>query len=267
MSVLIIGKNSILCKLFLENTKIRNFKIYSRKEIQKINFNNFTHIINFSFNPALKKDKYNKNIDFDLKLSKIVCQYKIIYIFISTRFVYSGINSPFVEKIKKLKPNSTYGRNKLIIENKIKKIIPKRHLILRLSTMLYFNLDYKKKLFSYTMLSSLKRNKRIYFDFGGNTYKDFIIPVYFAECLDKLILNKVTGIYNICSGLKIKVKTIAEKIISGFGNGKIIFYNKDNKNQSFSMSNKLIFKKIGISLSQKAIYDYCLKIGLGVKNE
>jgi dTDP-4-dehydrorhamnose reductase len=267
MSVLIIGKNSILCKLFLENTKIRNFKVYSRKEIQKINFNNFTHVINFSFNPALKKNKYNKNIDFDLKLSRIVCEYKIIYIFISTRFVYSGINSTFVEKIKKLKPNSIYGRNKLIIENKIKKTIPKRHLVLRLSTMLYFNLDYKRKLFSYTMLSNLKRNKRIYFDFRENTYKDFIIPAYFAECLDKLILNKVTGTYNICSGLKIKVKTIAKRIISGFGNGKIIFYNKDNKNQSFSMSNKLIFKKIGVSLAQKEIYDYCAKIGLGVKIE
>jgi dTDP-4-dehydrorhamnose reductase len=267
MSILIIGKNSILCKLYLENTKLCNFKIYSRKEIQNINFHNFTHVINFSYNPALKKNKYNKNIDFDLKLSNIVCKYKIIYIFISTRFVYSGINSPFVEKIKKLKPKSNYGRNKLIIENKIKKVIPKKHLILRLSTMLYFNLNYQRKLFSYTMLSSLKKKKKIYFDFGENTYKDFIIPSYFAECLDKLILNKVTGIYNICSGLKIKVKTIAKKIISGFGNGKIIFYNKDNKNQSFSMSNKLIFKKVGILLSQKQIYDYCVKIGLGVKNE
>ena len=267
MSLLIIGKNSILCKLFLENTKIRNFTIYSRKEIQKINFNNFTHVINFSFNPALKKEKYNKNIDFDLKLSKIVSKYKIIYIFISTRFVYSGINSTFIEKIEKLKPKSVYGRNKLIIENKIKKTIPKRHLILRPSTMLYFNLNYKRKLFSYTMLSSLKRNKKIYYDFSENTYKDFIIPAYFAECLDKLILNKVTGIYNICSGLKIKVKAIAKRIIRGFGNGKIIFYNENNKNQSFSMSNKLIFKKIGISLSLKEIYDYCVKLGLRIKNE
>jgi hypothetical protein len=33
------------------------------------------------------------------------------------------------------------------------------------------------------------------------------------------------------------------------------------------MSNKLIFKKVGILLSQKQIYDYCVKIGLGVKNE
>ena len=266
MNLLIIGKNSILCKLFLENTQIRDFKIYSRKEIQKIHFKNFTHVINFSFNPALKKNKYNKNLDFDLKLSKIVSKYKIIYIFISTRFVYSGIDSVFSEKIKKLKPQNTYGKNKLIIENKIKKIIPKRYLILRLSTLLYYNLDYKKKLFSYTMLRSLKKNKKIYFDFKENTYKDFITPAYFAKCLDKLILNKVTGIYNICSGLKIKVKTVTKRIIRAFGNGKIIFSDKDKKYQSFSMSNKLILKKVGISLSQKQIYDYCVKIGLEIKN-
>ena len=131
MRLLIIGKNSILCKLFLENTRISSFEIYSRDEVQKINFNNFTHAINFSFNPALKNSKYNKNLDFDLKLSRILCKYKIIYILISTRFVYSGINSQCTEKIKKLKPKTVYGKNKLIIENKIKKIIPENHLILR----------------------------------------------------------------------------------------------------------------------------------------
>jgi dTDP-4-dehydrorhamnose reductase len=267
MNLLIIGRNSLLCRLFIENTRIKDYQIYSRNELKKINFNNFTHVINFSFNPELKKNSYKKKLDFDLKLSKIVCKYKIIYIFISTRFVYSGIKGRFTEKIKKLEPTNIYGRNKLIIENIIRKIIPKRYLILRLSTMLYFNLNYKRKLFSYTMLSGLKKNKRISFDFRKDTYKDFILPDYFVKCLDLLILNKVTGIYNICSGLKINVKNIAKKIIYGFKKGKIFFYSKNNENQSFSMSNKLIFKKTGIFLSLKEIYDYCIRMGLKIKNE
>jgi dTDP-4-dehydrorhamnose reductase len=267
MNLLIIGRNSLLCRLFIENTRIKNYQIYSRNEIKKIKFNNFTHVINFSFNPELKKNSYKKKLDFDLKISKIVSKHKIIYIFISTRFVYSGINGQFIEKIKKLEPTNIYGRNKLIIENIIRKTIPKRYLILRLSTMLYFNLNYKRKLFSYTMLSRLKKNKIISFDFREDTYKDFILPDYFAKCLDALILNKVTGIYNICSGLKIKVKNIAKKIIYGFKKGKIIFYSKNNENQSFSMSNKLIFKKTGIFLSLKEINDYCIRMGMRIKNE
>lgn len=267
MNLLIIGKNSILCKIFIENTQIKNYQIYSRNEIQEINFNNFTHVINFSFNPKLKKRSYKKKLDFDLKLAKIVSKYKIIYILISTRFVYSGISSQYIERIKRLKPTNIYGKNKLVTENIIRKIIPKRYLILRLSTMLYFNLNYKRKLFSYTMISGLKKNNKISFDFGENTYKDFILPDYFVKCLDKLILDKVIGIYNICSGIKIKVKNIAKKIVYGFKKGKIIFHNKNNENQSFFMSNKLILKKTGIILSLKEIYDYCVEMGLKLKNE
>ena len=67
MKLLIIGKNSILCRLFLKNTSIKSYQIISRNEIKKINFNNFTHVINFSFNPKLKKNKYDKKLDLDLK--------------------------------------------------------------------------------------------------------------------------------------------------------------------------------------------------------
>ena len=267
MKLLIIGKKSLLCKLFLDNTAIKNFQIYSRNEIKKINFNNFTHVINFSFNPKLKKNKYDKKLDLDLKLSRIISKYKIIFICISTRFVYSGIDNKFIESNKKLKPKNLYGKNKLIIENKIRRIIPEKYLILRLSTMLYFNLNYKRKLFSYTMLKRLKEKKEIYFDFSQDTYKDFILPNYFGKCLDKLILNNVTGTYNLCSGIKIKVKNIAEHIVEGFKNGKIIFNNRNHIDQSFSMSNKLLFKKTGILLSLKEIYDYCVNMGLKTKNE
>jgi len=62
INLLIIGKNSLLCRIFLENTKIKHFSIYSRNDLKKINFNRYTHIINFSFNPILKKIRYKKKI-------------------------------------------------------------------------------------------------------------------------------------------------------------------------------------------------------------
>ncbi len=155
----------------------------------------------------------------------------------------------------------------MIIENKIRRIIPENHLILRLSTMLYYNLNYKRNLFSYRMLKRLKEKKEIYFDFSQDTYKDFILPNYFGKCLDKLILDNVTGTYNLCSGIKIKVKNITEYIVEGFKNGKIIFNNKNHLDQSFSMSNKSLLKKTGILLSLKEIYSYCTNMGLKTKNE
>jgi hypothetical protein len=274
MNLLIIGKRSVLCNLFLENTRIKKYKVYSRRDINKINFNKYTHILNFSFNSKLQTLKYKEEIDFDLKLAKIARDYKIIFIMFSSRLVYSGIKCHYKEKLK-LNPESVYGQNKVITEDKIRKIFPKKHLIIRLTTMIYFSLSYNKKrkeknkreLFMIQMLNSLKNNNKITFDFSKNTYKDFIIPSYYAKSMDVLISKNATGTYNLCSGIKIKVKNIAEKIIYGFKKGKVFFNGQNNKDQSFSMSNKLLLKKTGISLSLIDIYDYCIKIGLKTRNE
>ena len=270
MNLLIIGKNSILCKLFLENTKIKKIQVHSRHDLNKINFKNFTHVLNFSYNSKLQNNSYDKKYDFDLKLSKLVSKYKMTYIFLSSRFVYSGITSKFKEELK-LKPKSIYGKNKLITEKKIREIFPKKHLILRVSTVLYFSLDYhnkkkKRELFVHMLLKNLQKNKKIVFDFNKNTYKDFITPGYYGKSLDRLMLKNVTGTYNLCSGTKIKVKDLTEKIIYGFKNGQVTFNGKNNKYQSFFMSNKLIKKKTRISLSAKNIYDYCIKLGLKCRN-
>ena len=99
MNLLIIGKNSILCKLFLENTKIKKIQVHSRHDLNKINFKNFTHVLNFSYNSKLQNNSYDKKYDFDLKLSKLVSKYKMTYIFLSSRFVYSGITSKFKEEL------------------------------------------------------------------------------------------------------------------------------------------------------------------------
>ena len=114
------------------------------------------------------------------------------------------------------------------------------------------------------MLSSLKKNNKISFDFSDDTYKDFITPEYFSKCLDKLIMNNMCGTYNICSGLKIYVKDIAEKIIYGFKSGKVIF-KEIKKKQSFLMSNSKLFNKIKVYLNTNDIYNYCIFMGKSIK--
>ena len=265
MNLLIIGKNSVLCRLFLENTKIKNYKVYSRRELKNVSFADYTHILNFSFNPKLKFNKYNEKLDLDLKLVKKIKKLAAIYIFFSSRLVYSNdCTNKHKEQIKKLRPMSVYGKNKLTVENKIRKVVPKKHLILRLSTLLYCNLNFKRNLFSYQMLNSLKKNNEICFDFSDDTYKDFITPQYFSKCLDKLIMNNICGTYNICSGLKIYVKDITKKIIYGFKSGKVIF-KEIKKKQSFLMSNNKLFNKIKVSLNTNDIYNYCIVMGKSIK--
>lgn len=267
MNLLIIGKNSLLCRLFSENTQIKNFHICSRHEIEKIDFTKYTHLINFSFNPALKKTTYKNNNDLDLKISMIAKKYSITYVMISSRNVYSDFSRKLHENIKIYRPISIYGKNKLIIEKNIRRLFPKKHLILRVTTILYNDIRLKRNLFSYRMLNSLKSDNKIVIDFDQFVFKDFIIPKFFARSLDKLILSSSHGTYNICSGLKTSVKNIAQKIIQGYGKGTVIIFNKRKNNESFWMSSKKLFRKTSISLSSNQINNYAINMGKFLRKE
>jgi dTDP-4-dehydrorhamnose reductase len=266
INLLVIGKNSILCQIFLDNTKIKHFSTYSRKDLKKINFKIYTHVINFSFNPILKKNKYKKKFDFDSKLSKIVKSYSMIYIMISTRLVYSDIKKKLSERIRIYKPVTNYGKNKLIIEKNIKKKNPFKYLILRVSNILYNNIRTKKNLFFYKVLNSLRNNNQILLNFNSSTFKDFITPQYFANCLDYLIITQSIGTFNLCSGLRINVMDLVKKIIKGYGKGEVICTDKEQNNESFLMCNKKLKKKTNILLSSEQINKYAVRMGRSIKN-
>lgn len=264
INLLIIGKNSLLCKIYKENTSLKNFSIFSRKNIKKINFNKYTHVLNFAFNPKLKKKIYNKKLDFDSRLCKLIKPFSGKFIMISSRLVYSGTNI-YNENDVNLKPLNTYGANKLIVENNVKKILPKRHLILRLSNILYDNINIKKDVFFYKLLKNLKVRNIIKFDFDSNTYKDFITPQYFSKCMDKLIILNSGGTFNVCSGYSLKIYDLAKNILQGYKSGKVIF-SKKKKYESFYMSNSKLKKITNISLSPNNLKNYLIGMGKKLKH-
>jgi hypothetical protein len=67
MNLLIVGKNSILSKFFTKYTLIKKINIISHKEIKKINFEDYTHVVNFAFSPKLRYQKYDLLILYDMK--------------------------------------------------------------------------------------------------------------------------------------------------------------------------------------------------------
>lgn len=266
--ILLIGKRSTLSKIYVKKSRIKNFDIFSHRDLKKINYSKYSHLINFSFSPKLMSLPYRKEIDIDKKLAIMAKENNIIYIFLSTRYVYSKSNIiPASEKIKRLKPENNYGKNKLKIEKHLKKTLKKNLLILRLGTFLFLKLSSKGKLFSEKMLYSLYQKKLIFFDFKNNIYKDFITDDHFVENLDYLIKKKVTGLYNLSSGIPIFPKDIAANVIKTFHKGKIVFENKNRKAYSFLMSNKKIINKTGIILNKKKILDFCREMGKKLKHE
>ncbi len=247
VKILVIGKRSLLSNCFKSKTSIKDVTYQSYKNINEIKFNKYTHIINFSVDPKIYKNDYSFTNKIDLKICKKIKNLNCIYIFPSTRLIYSRSK------------NNLYGKNKKKIEKDILKI-KKKSLILRISNILAYDISLRN-LFISNLLRSLKKNSFVKFDISKSTYKDFIISDLFVKILDELIKKNIIGKFNLSSNIPIQVSEIANQIIKGYGVGKIMMSKKIKKNDSFILKNDKLKKIVRFKTSKKEILKYCFKLG------
>ena len=246
-NILIIGKKSFLTSCFRKYSNIKKIKIISYKNIEKVNLDKYSHIINFSIDPKNFTHNYDKTNKIDKKICSLIKNKDSIYIFPSSRLVYLKDKKNF------------YGINKKRIEDDIKRL-QKKYLILRISTILTYDIS-RRNLFISKALNSLKNRNFIELDLTRNTYKDFLTSKLLIKIFDSLIKKEIIGTFNISSNIPIKVYDIMRNIIKGYGKGRIVFKKKLKKNHSFLLNNKELKKKIRFKISKKDILDYSFKLG------
>lgn len=95
MNLLVIGKNSILCKFFIKHTSIKTIDVFSYRDISKINFKKYTHIVNFSYNPKLRSERYSEKYDIDLKIAKYLTKKQFTSCYQVDMFIIIVIQFPF----------------------------------------------------------------------------------------------------------------------------------------------------------------------------
>ena len=246
-NILIIGKKSFLTSCFRKYSNMKKIKIVSYKDIKKINLEKYSHIINFSIDPKNFTHQYDKTNKIDKKICKLIKDKDIIYIFPSSRLVYLKDKKNF------------YGVNKKKIEKDIKKL-QKKYLILRISTILTYDVS-NRNLFISKALNSLKNRNLIELDLSQNTYKDFLTSKLLIKILENLIKKEIIGTFNVSSNIPIKVYEIMRNIIKGYGKGKIIFKKKLKRNHSFLLNNDKLKKIIRFKIFKKDILNYSVKLG------
>jgi dTDP-4-dehydrorhamnose reductase len=251
--ILLIGKKSILASNIYSSLKkfffIRQIEF---KDFLKENYLDFDCIINCSINKKYLNNKYNRKFDNDLKIAKKLND-KQSYIFLSTCKVYK-ISEKNISEKSKIKPLSTYAKNKLMTEKKLKKLIlPKKLLILRLSNLVCFEIQKKiVKTFVHTMLNTLFYKKKIFLP-NNKVYKYFITIRKFCDILKKIIFfNKLSGIYNVSSGFKYDIGLLANKMVDGYRKGTIL-QKKNIKTDSFVISSKKLQKKLQIKINYEDV--------------
>ena len=137
INILIIGKNSFLANNYIKYSELKkNITLISRHEIKKINFKNFTHLINFSYDSKLSQQKKYKNNFLDEKICRLINNDKLIYVYPSSRAV-----------LKINKKREIYGKDKFKSEKIIKKYRKKK--LPNIKNFKYFGIQFEQFKFIY----------------------------------------------------------------------------------------------------------------------
>ena len=251
---ILVGRNSFLSQnfsSFLRKKKIKYLSISYNKFIKLSHerLKDYEAILNFSTNNDFVRKKYAVKNDFDLKIAKMIKKTNIRFISFSTSKVYKSAPNLKEESLKK--PLTNYGKNKLKSENEIKKILS-NFVILRVSNIIGRNLKKNKRKVTMTFFdiirTNLKKNKIIIPK--NNFFKDFIFIEDFCIVLHKILFKKIKGIYNLSSGRKTYLHSIA-KMISCITRIPIT-YNKEITD-SFTLSNFKLLRALKIRYNFKII--------------
>ena len=259
--ILIIGKKSLVSLNIKNFLKSRHYvKRLSFLRIKKKYLLKYDFIINCNFDDNILDIKKTS----DYIIANFIKKKKIILITLSSGKVYGTNEKKLISENKKCYPVTKYGRIKLNTEKILKKLLKNQLLILRVSNIIQFDIrkNAKIKTFINTMLRDLK-NKNIITIPKNEIFKDFLPLKFFNNVLIQLIEKNITGIYNVGSGVGMKISEVAKLLIKGYGSGKLtkVYDITDNLVLNVSKLKKII----KYNISKKVIKKEIIKMGEQLK--
>jgi len=262
--LLIIGKNSFLGKNLYKVIKNKiNSRLLSYEEFLKLNnkeIKNFNYVCNCSLSAEYNKSRYKESNDIDLKIVKKIKKYKINFIFLSSRKIYS--NKKDIKENDKIAPRCNYSRNKVITEKKIFKLLPNKLITLRISNVLGLKTHGSRRThtsFIDNYIKYISCNKKTYYK---NDYKDFITIQQFIKIFYNIIKKNLRGTYNVGLGKKIYINEILKWLnYKNLNKNKFFIKKNTYPNDSFTLDNKRLINSIKIKINKSEIKNFCILMG------
>jgi UDP-glucose 4-epimerase len=242
-----------------------NGDIRKKNDIKKwLENNNFSFIFHLaavvSTKHSLENKQHTKNVNFQ-GTKNLVDQINISYkrkiwlFYSSTSHVYNFSQKKLSES-DLVKPISFYGKTKLLGERYIIKNC--KNINYCIGRIFSFTSKNQNKNFLIPgLINKIKNNKKIVLN-NINHYRDFLTLEDVCNVIKILFIKKKIGIFNICSGKKIKLINIVEGL--NFFNKKIII-KKQNKLTTLVGSNYKI-KKLGWKVPSGNYISYLQKVFL-----
>ena len=258
--LLLIGKYSFISsnlylslknKLIIKKVSFEKFKKFKIKKIES-----FDYICNCSIHKKYINERYKNNNDIDYYVVKRLKNLSPKFIFLSSRKIYPS--KPNLNENTFPNPRDSYSKNKLITENKIKKYLNSKLIILRISNIIGKPLKKSNRKVSQTFIDNFfkyRKNQKVIYE---NHYKDFLSIDQFSKIFYEILIRDPIGIFNISLGKKVYISEIL-KVLNL--KRSIKFEKVDIKNKdSFYLNNKKLKKLIKIKITKMELLDYCSKI-------
>ena len=260
--ILIIGQNGLIGKNlfnYFKSKKINIYRIDFKSFLKNNNINNFDIIINCTSNLKFVKNKYAKKNDNDLIIAKKIINLKTKLVMLSTRKIYKTKFN--IKELDKKEPNCNYSKNKLISEVSVKKILRSRVLTLRICNIINFPNKHKRKLHNTFSDIFFEMAKKGFIYNNKKIFKDFISISKFNQIVYELIKKDSFGIFNISLGKKIYINQLIAWL-NFYNTKKIKVINPKNSfnNDSFTLNNNKLMKKIKIKNNVLELKNECLRI-------
>lgn len=261
--IIIIGKNSFIgSNLYIALKNKLLIKLISYKRFNKLikKIDEYDYICNCSQTKNYQSKKYSTKYDLDYQIAKRIIKSKIKYIFLSSRKIYKSRYN--IKENGKILTNSNYSKNKSLSEINLKKILKKRLLILRISNVIGLKIKSRRTLnntFFDNYLNILKMRKKFFYN---NDFKDFLSIKQFVKIFLCLIKKDSYGTYNVSLGKKVYIKEIINWLNFYNKKSNIFIALKKNiwNNDSFTLNNKKLLKKIGIKITKEQLRKFCFKL-------
>jgi len=258
--VLVIGRG-LLGQAVARNPGAKDFKFVPHDAVTtSAALDGFDCVINLALDPGYRDQPYRPEMDVDRRLASLIGDRRLHYIMASTRKVYGhGGDFPFKEE-SPLKPVDNYGRNKAQTEALLSEMLGDRLTVMRISNVVGFDWQWDRAIFIGILLDSLRRNKRIVFDVSPFARRDFITDDAVAAALIWAAGQRLSGTFNLGSGIALPIGHLALWILEAYGSGDLLITSPYIRDE-FLLDVEKLSRDIGPPCTIEMIKDKCTELG------